>query len=180
MRRTFLRRRRSSRRTNLKLHPIAWILLFGIAMIPARSHAAISCPWLNRATAAGVLGGPVSLTVQRTVADGNTCLFQHQKETTIYDLKIEVHDIDASARSVMPIPSRCQSKKISLKGIGNEALMCSADSASFHGELVTGRVRNKKFVVRFGSSMKKDPAMSSGILRLKAKGIAEQVAGSLF
>lgn len=76
--------------------------------------------------------------------------------------------------------SRCQSQIISLKGIGNEATMCIVDFSSFHGERVTGRVRDKKFVIRLGSSMKNDPAMTDEMLQLKAKIIAEQVAGSLF
>jgi hypothetical protein len=91
-----------------------------------------------------------------------------------------MHDIDLSANGAMSTPSRCQSQAISLKGIGNEAAMCVVDFGSFHGERVTGRVRDKKFVIRLGSSMKKDPAMSNEMLQLKVRSIAEQVAGSLF
>jgi len=91
-----------------------------------------------------------------------------------------VRDIDFSAQGTMSAPSRCRSQALSLKEIGNEATMCNADFNSFHGERVIGRVRNKKFVIRLGSSMKKDPSMTNEMLQLKAKAIGEQVAGSLF
>lgn len=144
------------------------------------SHAETSCPWLNRATAAGALGGLASETVQTIAAAGDACLFQYQKETTMYDLQIEVHEIGPSASDAMADPSRCLSQAISLKGIGNEATMCAVDFNSFHGERVVGRVRDKMFVVRLGSSMKKDSKMTSEVLQLNTRGIAEQVAGSLF
>ena len=149
-------------------------------MVSAMGHAETSCPWLNNATAVGVLGGSASLTVQSTAVAGESCLFQYQKKTTVYDLQIVVQEIDPSARGMIPAPSHCLSKAISLKGIGNEAIICAVDFSFFHGERVTGRVRDKKFVVRLGSNMKKDPAMTDEMLQLKAKLIAEQVAGSLF
>jgi len=163
----------------LKLHLLVRLLLLGIIMAPAMSHAEISCPWLNRATAAGVLGGPASLKVQSTAAE-DICLFQYQRGTMSYDLQIVVDDIDLPARGAAPAPSRCSSQAIPLKGIGNEATMCGVDFSSFHGERVAGRVRDREFVIRLGSSVKKDPAMTNEMLQLKARGVAEQVAGSLF
>lgn len=148
-------------------------------MAPGMSRAETSCPMLNRATAAGVLGGPVSLKVQSTSVE-DICLFQYQKGNTSYDLQIVVRNIDLSTQGAMDAPSRCRSQAISLKGIGNEATMCVVDSSSFHGERVTGRVRDKTFEIRLGSSVKKDPAMTNEMLQLNTKGIAEQVAGSLF
>lgn len=159
---------------------IAPLLLLGILIIPAMGHAGTSCPWLNQATAAGALGGSASLRVQSTTAAGESCLFQYQKETTIYDLLIVIQKADPSIRGMISASSRCRSKVIPLKGIGNEATMCVVDFNSFHGECVTGRVRDQKFVVRLVSSMNKDSTRADEMLQLKAKVIAEQVAGSLF
>lgn len=163
----------------MKIRLIVRLLLLGIIVAPAISQAETPCPWLNGATAAGVLGGPASLKMQSTAAE-EICLFQYQKGNTSYDLQILVADIDHSAIGGASAPSRCQSQAIPLKGVGNEATMCGVDCGSFHGERVTGHVRDKKFVIRLGSSVKKDPAMTNEILQLKVKGIAEQVAGSLF
>lgn len=163
----------------MKIRLIVRLLLLGIIVAPAMSHAETSCPWLNGATAAGVLGGPASLKMQSTAAE-EICLFQYQKGNSSYDLQIVVDDIDLSAKGGVAAPSRCQSQAIPLKGIGNEAIMCGVDFSTFHGERVTGRVRDKKFVIRLGSSVKKGPTMTHEMLQLKVRGIAEQVAGSLF
>jgi hypothetical protein len=61
----------------------------------------LSCPWLNQATAAGVLGGPVTQT---------GCHFRGALE-----LHIEI---------IEDFKSPCGSEAIPLKGIGNEALAC--------------------------------------------------------
>lgn len=164
----------------MNLKSIAWLLLIVFVMAPAMSHAEVSCPWLNRATAAGVLNGSVSLTAQGVATSGDVCLFQSQKETTVYRLQIEVHEIGSSAKDGMPTRARCLSQAISLKGLGNEATMCAVNFRSFHGEQVIGRVRDKEFIIHLGSSIKKDPAMTSEMLQVKVKDIAQQVAGSLF
>ncbi len=59
-----------------------------------------SCPWLNQATAAGVLGGPITQT---------GCTFSGKLE-----LRIEV---------IKEFKPRCES----LKGIGNEAFACPGE-----------------------------------------------------
>lgn len=78
---------------------INWLLLFGIAMLPGIGTAQTSCPWLNNATAAGVLNGSVSLKMQRTADNESVCLFQYQQGSTMYTLQIVVHDITSTSEN---------------------------------------------------------------------------------
>lgn len=159
---------------------VSWLLLFGIAMLPGIGDAQPSCPWLNNATAAGVLNGPVSLKMLETVENGSVCLFQHQEGSTIYNLEIVVHDIKSTSSKPTTDKFRCRSRSISLKGIGNEAILCPVDSKDLYGEQVIGRVRDQKFIISVGSNPRTNRTITLDVFQLKAKGIAEQVAGSLF
>lgn len=159
---------------------INWLLLFGIAMLPGIGNAQTSCPWLNNATAVGVLNGPVSLKMQRTADNGSVCLFQYQEGSTIYNLEIVVHDIKSTSGGPATDKFRCRSHSTSLKGIGNEAILCPVDSKSLYGELVIGRVRDKQFIISVGSNLRPNQAIIFDAFQVKVKSIAEQVAGSLF
>jgi len=116
------------------------------------------CPWLNAATAAGTLGGPVTVSVSPAV-----CEFVRPQST----LHIEVRLKPAS------IGAKCESKTTPLKAIGNEAVECSGSPIQ---ELVIGRVRNQNFVVWIQTS---DPSLKT-TFQERTRKIAEQVAGSLF
>lgn len=123
---------------------ISWLLLLGIAMVPVTVCAQTSCPWLNIATAAGVLNGPASVKMQRTGDNGSVCLFQHQEVSTVYDLQIVVHDIKSTSSESTADESRCQFHATLLKGIGNEAILCPVNSKDLYEEQVIGRVRDTK------------------------------------
>jgi hypothetical protein len=84
------------------------------------------------------------------------------------------------SKGVLFYQSRCTSPAISLRAIGNEAVLCGADAGSSHGEQVIGRVRNNIFIVDVSDSMAKDSSMTRELLQEKARGTAEQVAGNLF
>ncbi len=124
------------------------------------------CPWLNAATAAGVLGGAVEVTVAP-----RSCEFARQaggRETT---LRIEVTPAAASHDS-------CQSGAGQLKGIGNQAALCSYQGKpGWTAEQVVGTVRDQAFLVRISTN---DRSATRSTLREKVCGIAEQVAGILF
>ncbi len=83
-------------------------------------------PWLDTATAAGVLGGQVTARVTSTA-----CQFVRGGSK----LRIEVRK--STAR-----PTRCGATAEPLKGIGNEAFLCPK-----HREIV-GRVRDSVFTIR--------------------------------
>jgi hypothetical protein len=125
------------------------------------SRAEQPCPWLNAATAAGVLGGDVKSRI-----NADSCLFTHESS----QLRIEVQTVS------LPYKLNCGPNPTPLGAIGNEALSCS-----LHGnngrmvEQIVGRVRDQVFFIRLTSSN-----IARDVLREKARLIAEQVAGILF
>jgi hypothetical protein len=143
--------------------------------LPSIGAAAESCPWLNAATAGGVLGGTVTgVTVKRAPAgDDASCDFVRHAGSLTLELRIEVETMRSPAKHFSSYAARCHSTAVPLKAIGNEALACSDEGA----EQIVGRVRNRAFVVRLRTS---DRSTQPAALRDKAREIAEQVAGILF
>lgn len=127
-----------------------------VISIAATCRAENACPFLNAATAAGVLGGEVTVNVR-----GDTCLFARGAS----ELRIEVKTVN------LPYKPNCAPSPVPLKAIGNEAVICESDGA----QQVAGRVRDRAFFVRLTSNDIASPA-----LREKARSVAEQVAGILF
>ena len=83
------------------------------------------CPWLNQATAAGVLGGTVTQV---------GCIFTRGS----LELRIE------TAKDFESYAATCRSEAVPLKAIGSGALACRGET----GEQVVGRVRDRAFLVR--------------------------------
>lgn len=132
-----------------------------LVLIAAAGRAENSCPYLNLATASGVLAGPAASQVS-----GDTCLFTHDSS----ELRIEVQTMN------LPYKPNCGLSSTSVKAIGNEAYACSIDAkGGIIAEQVVGRVRDRAFLVRLASRSIPRPA-----LREKARSVAEQVAGTLF
>jgi hypothetical protein len=120
------------------------------------------CTWLNAATAAGVLGGQVQMTVT-----AESCEFVRQETA----LRIEVAATTAQH-------AQCGPGAEQLKAIGNEAQACAYQGKpGWIAEQVAGRVRDQAFLVRIST---KDQSVAPKILREKARKVAEQVAGILF
>jgi hypothetical protein len=150
-------------------------LVLPILILPSVAAAANTCPWLNAATAGGVLGGQVTnLTITRAHAgDDATCEFIRRDGSLLLDLRIEVETMPSPAKDFATYAARCHSAAVPLKAIGNEALSCNDEGA---GQIV-GRVRDRAFVVRISTT---DHSTSLNALSEKARKIAEQVAGILF
>ena len=129
----------------------ALILLFAAA-----SRGQQSCPWLNAATAAGVLGGDVKSQITE-----DSCLFAHGSS----ELRIEVKTVN------LPYKPDCSPNPTALRAIGNEAVACEKPGS----DQVAGRVRDRAFFVRLTSN-----DFSRIALREKVHSVAEQVAGILF
>jgi hypothetical protein len=168
---------------------------------PAACQAQAKCPWLNAATAAGVLGGEVEMNVKQATgqvaAKGAgaasyedqvrmdrfdvSCTFTRQTSSGLSLLLIDVRTMPDIATSFPPILAACPGKRLPLRGIGNEAFQCEMDSSGHAGsdgqEQVIARVRDRAFVLTIRRGAK---AQSSGGLSDDARNIAEQVAGSLF
>jgi hypothetical protein len=131
-----------------------------LVLIAAGCRAENACPFLNAATAAGVLGGEVSSRM-----NGDICVFTHESS----ELRIEVQNAN------LPYKPNCPSNATSLKAIGNEAYACSVDGKNGTSEQVVGRVRDRAFLIRITSN-----SIPRAALCEKVRSVAEQVAGILF
>jgi hypothetical protein len=161
---------------------LQWMVLAGLVSISAIGKAQEShCPWLNDATASGVLNGPVTLDLETAPEDQSICTFTNLKTAKDYSaLRIMVQPLTDVTKAVVSHESLCTSPPEALKAIGNEAVSCSADVGYSRGEQVIGRVRDRLFIVTVSSTMAQDPSMKRQLLKEKARMIAEQIAGALF
>ncbi len=148
----------------------AWIMVLAV---PAVLGAAENCPWLNAASAGGVLGGEVttSTMTRGKAGEDGSCSFIRKDGDKVRELSIEVVTMQSATADFSAYKARCHSAASPVNAIGNEAFSCTDGTA----ELVVGRVRDKAFVVRMNSHSASTPA-----LRDKTRNIAEQVAGILF
>jgi hypothetical protein len=156
-----------------------WIVA-AVLCLPAACLAGESCPWLNAATAGGVLGGAVQATVTHPGknADDAACDFVRQEGPAGGRLYIEVHTMHEPRREFASYAAQCPANPVPLRAIGNEAVACGRDGK--HGEIaeqVVGRVRDRAFLVRVSADV---PPAQRGALREQARKVAEQVAGALF
>ena len=140
------------------------------------------CPWLNVATATGVLRtserSPVAI-----LAEGGTaaCDFTYHDAIASRELKITVEEVKDAQQAMTEYKARCGSGVTSLRGIGNEAVTCAVESkGKSYGQQVIGIVRDQIFTVTLTTSAKKDPAMQRDARDEKSRNISEQVAGALF
>jgi hypothetical protein len=149
-------------------------------MSSATSQAQTRCPWLNVATASGVLNGPASLEVTKPAPSVTNCIFRYQKEGTTYLLQISVKSQQDVSSGHALDASQCTSAPTPVRAIGNEAMLCADDGRNSHGDTVVGRVRDSLFTVAISTSSRNDAVMTREALDEKVRAIAEQVAGALF
>jgi hypothetical protein len=161
-------------------HPKLWILILLLFSMSVSCAAAQPCPWLNAATAAGVLEGPVTVSVTYVDQDNvdATCEFTYKADHTVRTLRIEVDTMKDLAHDFPRYLAKCGQGASALKAIGNEAVECSMpDKSKQVAEQVVSRVRDRAFIVDVLST---GPATQRDAMRDKARQIAEQVAGFLF
>ena len=157
-----------------------WSLCFVLLAVPAARAVSQPCPWLNAATAAGVLGGPVAVSVTYVNQDNTdgACEFTTKGSPAMRTLRIEVETMKDLAHDFPRYLAKCGQDAQALKAIGNEAVMCAVPRKNGRlAEQVVSRVRERAFtvaVVSSGSTVERDMS------RDKARRIAEQVAGFLF
>jgi hypothetical protein len=157
-----------------------WILFLMLLTVSVARAATQPCPWLNAATAAGVLQGPVMVSVTYFDQDNTdaACEFIHKADHTVHTLRIEVETMKDLAHDFPRYLAKCGPSAKPLRAIGNEAVVCSVPGKNQQvAEQVVSRVRDRAFIVDVlsnGSASERDAA------RDKAQKIAEQVAGFLF
>jgi hypothetical protein len=157
------------------------LLLALTLFLPAMCHAQAKCPWLNEATARGILAGPVTVTVKLDDQGAGVCKFTRQLGAATHELRISVDLMTDIAKQFATHLAQCPPKSPPLPATGNEAVTCTTHTKENHyAELVVGRVRNQAFVVSISSTVQDDPSMTQEMRREKSNLVAEQVAGILF
>jgi hypothetical protein len=158
------------------------LLLLGLAMLmPAVCHAQATCPWINAATAQGIVGGAVTATVKISEHGFGICNFSRQQKAAVHELRISVNSMTDVPKQFPIYLAQCPPKSTPLPTIGNEAVMCSIQGkGDEYVEMVVGRVRDRAFVVSVSSSIQNDPSMTPETRRGRVALVAEQVAGILF
>lgn len=146
---------------------------FGLAI---SALAAGSCPFLNSATAGGILGRKLNLEVTHSgpKPENTTCDFNGQ-DTNATSLRITVRRMTNMPLEYVTWLQQCAEKTTPLKGIGNEAVECDANNGSQSGTEVLSRVRDQAFSVRV---LARDVPLTES--RRQARRIAELVSGNLF
>jgi hypothetical protein len=162
------------------------IVLFVFAicclMLPAVGHATNNCPWINEATAGGLLGGDaVGMKTDATAGQPTVCTFTQQGAGVTRTLRITVEIAPEPHVRMETVAQICGSDVSPIKAIGNEALVCTADDRKGGlGERVVGRVRDQVFTITIASTLKADPILNREALKARIYTAAEQVAGNLF
>jgi len=158
--------------------PAMLLLLLSLCGPLARANE--NCPWLNAATAAGVLQGSVTATVRHTnqTNDDTICEFLRREGHLVSGLRIEVETMKDLGRDFASYAAQCKADATPIRAIGNEALGCSLVGKKKQvSEQIVSRVRDRAFIVRVSSNAH---SRAQSVLREEALKIAEQVAGILF
>lgn len=139
-----------------------------------------TCPYMNEATAAGILGGEVKgsfISASKDNDDGS-CSFKRTQQSGQAELRIDVTTMTDHATQFAKYLAQCKGRRSPLTGIGNEAVVCSESGKdAMRIELVVGRVRERAFVITLRTS---DHTLTEAGLRAKSLSAAEQVSGFLF
>jgi len=158
---------------------LVFTVIAGTFIAPQRSGAEVQCPWLNSATAGGVLGGEVQENVTALTPQGDTtCDFRRTEHSGVSSLTIAVHTMATPAKDFASYLAGCAGTKVPLKAIGNEAVQCVQSNGSAE-ELIIGRVRDRAFILDIKRSAIGQRTSASGLSE-EARNMAEQVAGALF
>jgi hypothetical protein len=166
------------------------LLLGLVLLLPSVCHGQPKCAWLNEATARGVLGGPVTMTVNVNERGDGVCEFSRRQGEVLHQLRVSVDTMTDIPKQFPSYLAQCAPTSTPLRAIGNEAVMCSlhrtsegnteAGKGDPYIERVVGRVRERAFVVSVSSSAQDDASMTQEMRRAKTNLAAELVAGILF
>lgn len=144
-----------------------------VLLAPATVSAANNCPWLTQGSAETALGGRVSATVKVSSSGEGSCTFLRQ-EGPRDTLKVVVQKAAMGS---------CPAGSPELKGIGNEAVMCTMRrSPNESVEMIVSRVRELHFTVQVTTHKRGSAAGDGRPDRMDSalEQLAEQVAGNLF
>ncbi len=153
--------------------PVQALLLMATALCTI--HAAEqTCPWLNAATAGGILEGQARAAVTK-MGDDATCEFTRQNSKD--KLRIEVVMMGTARSELAAYKAECIGPAAPLPAIGTDAVACGTQTKNGEAaEQIAGRVRKQAFLIRVTA----DVTSPREALRERAQKAAEQVAGNLF
>lgn len=123
---------------------------------------------MNAATAGGILGGESSgtFTAGPKGTESGVCQFVRASDHKV-TLEIDVVIMKSAKTDHATYVGKCPSEAKPLKAIGNEAVVCTSDSA----QRIIGRVRDQAFVITINAP---------GITPERVRRAAEIVSGNLF
>src|SRR5580704_19519963 len=92
---------------------------------PALCQANVGCPWLNVATASGVLRSSENGTMA-TLSQGSkaACSFVYHDATASRELRITMELVQDPSQALTGYKARCSGIASPLQAIGNEAVTC--------------------------------------------------------
>lgn len=150
---------------------------------PAATLAANNCPWMNEATASGLLGGnAVGAYNASTENRPAVCTFTQSDGdvTRVLRITVDVVKEDPHAQ-LMKSEAACGPSATPLKAIGNEAVACVVDAPTEgRSARAIGRVRDQVFEILMTTTGNDDQILKSDALRIRINTAAEQVSGNLF
>lgn len=154
---------------------VLFAFLFGLCIaipLPAAATTAKNCPWLNQGSAEAALGGSVSAAVQVSESGEGFCTFSREQGNSKETFKIVVQK--------KPLPS-CPAGSPSVKGIGNEAVECTArQSAKESAQMIVSRVRGTYFTVTMTPAEQQTASPESSHADSAIERVAQLVSGNLF
>ena len=154
----------------------------GFVLAATLCHATNNCPWLNEATASGLLGGDaVGEFTAGAANQPSECAFTQKDTTAVRTLRIRVQVTPDYKTAYQTATQACGTDVEPLHAIGNEAILCAADDRKGAlGERAVGRVRDQVFTITISSTLKGNMHLTRSMLKTKTSTAAEQVAGNLF
>jgi hypothetical protein len=158
---------------------LAWAFLLLIALSSHICHAGTLCPWINKATAFGILGTSEDSPRVNADVSATACVFRYRTENELRELRVTVEQANDPAQLYGAHASSCGPGSTPLRGIGNEAMACVTNKNGRVGGEVIGRVRDNVFTILL-STTASEPSTSRDLLMQKLGLVAEQVSGNLF
>ena len=156
------------------------LLAVGLGFSTA-ARAANNCPWLNEATASGILGGDATgLYEPGEGARPATCTFTQMEGGARRQLVITLEIVTNPHDRVVELTHRCGPPSEQVASVGNEALRCAAADGKARGERVIGRVRDQVFTIAITTTAERDSVLVPHELAMRSLTAAEEVSGNLF
>ncbi len=139
--------------------------------------AEATCPFINTATASGILGGKVQVSVVPGPANSGDAVCEFAREGgTASVLRIQVKTMAHWRAEFPPFLAQCGPDPMALRGIGNEAEGCAGTQDGKPYYQIFSRVRERSILVRVTAA---DPKAGT-LLREQARKVGEAVAGFIF